>query len=45
MGLFGAAHRLGGGGKPPPPLIFVTHPTMMKLSTAIPYLEQTQEIY
>ena len=54
MGLFGAAHGLGGGGKtpPPPPLpspslpkICQTYPTMMKLGTVIPYLKKIRKIY
>ena len=57
MGLFGAAHGLGGGGggrprKAPLPLpspslpkICQTYPTMMKLGTVIPYLKKIRKIY
>ena len=48
MGLFWAAHvwRGGGGGQDDfPSLKFHTYPTMMKLSTIIPYLKKIQRIY
>ena len=47
MGFFGAALELGGGaGKKPLPLPKICHryPTMMKLSTVIPYLKRMQKI-
>ena len=48
MGIFGAAHGLGGGAKRPPtplPKICQTYPKMMKLGTVIPYLKGIQKIY
>ena len=53
MGIFKTAHgwRGGGGGGGPPgkksplPEICHTYPTMMKLSTVIPYLKKIQKIY
>ena len=48
MGLFGATHGLGGlwAKMPPPPsLKSVTHPTMKKLCTDIPYLKKIQKVY
>ena len=44
MGFFGATH---GWGRPkrPPSLKSVTHPTMMKLGTVIPYPKKIQKIY
>ena len=47
MGFFGAAHGFGGHrGKKLPPLSIIchTHPTLMKLSTVIPYLKKIQKI-
>ena len=49
MGIFGAAHGCevwGRGVKNVPlPKICHTYPTMMKLSTVIPYLKKIQNIY
>ena len=45
MGVFGAAHGLGGGQKDPLPKICRTYPKMMKLDTVIPYLKKIQKIY
>ena len=45
MDLFGAAHGWGGAKIPPLPKICHTYPTMMKLSTVMPYLRKTQKIY
>ena len=46
MGLFGAAHGLGGGGqKGPLPKIYHTYSTMMKLSTVIPCLKKIRKLY
>ena len=49
MGIFGAAHGLGGEQKDPPPAplpkICHTYPKMMKLGTVIPYLKRIQKIY
>ena len=51
MGIFGAAHGWEGGAgqewgkKAPLPKICQTYPTMMKLSTVIPYLRKTQKMY
>ena len=44
MGFLGAAHGWGGlfG---PPSLKSVTHPTVMKLGTVIPYLRKILKIY
>ena len=45
MGIFGAAHGLGGGGqKGPLPKICHTYPTMMKLGTVVPYPKKIQKI-
>ena len=46
-GLFWGCSQIGerGGGKKAPALKSVTHPTMMKLGTVIPYLEEIQKIY
>ena len=44
MDFFGAAHGWGGQ-KGLPTLKSVTHPTMMKLGTIIPYLKKIQNIY
>ena len=44
MGFFRGCSRMGGGQKGPP-LKSVTHPTMMKLGTVIPYLKKIQKIY
>ena len=47
MGIFGAAHGLGGGGQKRPPLPKICHkyPTMMKLGAVIPYLKKIEKIY
>ena len=48
MGLFfffGATHGLGGPKRPLFPKICLTYPTMMTLSTAIPYPKKIQKIY
>ena len=46
IGLFGADHGLGGGcTKAPLPKICHTYPTMMKLSTVIPFLKGIQKVY
>ena len=49
MGIFGAAHGLGGGRggakRPSLPHICHTYPTMMKFGTVIPYLKKIQKIY
>ena len=47
MGFFGAAHGWEGGGgqKGPPSLKSVTHPTIIKLGTVIPYLKKIQKLY
>ena len=47
MGLFGAAHGLGGGGATRLPLLITchTHPTLRKLGTVIPYLKKIQKIH
>ena len=46
MDLFEVAHRLGEGAKRSLlPKICHTYPTVMKLSTVIPYLKNTQKIY
>ena len=45
-GLFRGCSRIGGGGKKAPlPKICRTFPTMMKLSTVIPYLKKFQKLY
>ena len=43
-GLFWGCSRIGGGQKGPPSLKSVTHPTMMKLGTVIPYQKKIQNI-
>ena len=45
MGIFGAAHGLGGGGAKRPhfPKVCHTYPTMMKLGFVIPYLKYIQK--
>ena len=45
MGIFRAAHGLGGWEDPPLPKISDKYPTMMKLDTVIPYLKKIQNIY
>ena len=45
MGIFGAAHGLGGAKRPPLPKICRTYPIMMKLDTVVPYLKKIQKIY
>ena len=45
MSFFGAAHGWGGTKNAPLPKICDTYPTMMKLGTALPYLEKIQKIY
>ena len=40
MGLFGAAHGLGGEQKGPLPKMCHTYPAMMKLGTVISYLKK-----
>ena len=46
MGLFGATHGRGGEGQKAPGLhkICHTYPTMMKLSTVIPFLMKVEKI-
>ena len=44
MGLFGAAHGWGAK-RAALPKICQTYPTMMKLSTVIPYLKKAKKIY
>ena len=44
MGILGAEQGWGGA-KRPPSLKSVTHPTLMKLSTVIPYLNRIQKLY
>ena len=43
MSFFGTAHGWGGGRKGPPSLKPVTHPTMMKLDTVIPYPKKSKK--
>ena len=45
MDLFGAAHGWGAGKKTPFLNICHTYPTMMKLSTVIPYIKKIQKTY
>ena len=45
MGLFRAAHGCGEAKRSPVLKICHTYPTMMKLSTVIPYLMKIQKIY
>ena len=45
MGFFGAAHRCGVFFFGPLHKIRFTYPTMMKLSTVIPYLRKIQKMY
>ena len=45
MGIFWAAHGWGGGQKGSPSLKSVTHRTMMKLGTVIPYPKKIKKIY
>ena len=47
MGFFGTAHGWEGGRgqKGPPSLKSVTHPTIIKLGTVIPYLKKIQKLY
>ena len=44
-GPFRGCSRMGGTKIPPLPKISHTYPTMMKLSTVMPYLRKTQKIY
>ena len=44
MGLFGAAHGLGGDFWSPLPKICNTNPTMMKLHTVIPYRKKSSNV-
>ena len=45
MGFFEAAYWCAGSNRPPISKICHTYPTMMKLSTVIPYLKKVQKIY
>ena len=45
MGIFGTAHGWGVVKKVPLPKICHTYPTMMKLSTFVPYLKKIQKVY
>ena len=42
-GLFWGCSWMGGAKKAPPPKIYHTYPTIMKLSTVIPYLKKIQK--